>query len=288
MRRRRKPARLLWVAAAVLLGIGGVVVPGAGSAGAVLHRKSDGGPQCGRKELTKASGEAWVCTFDEEFNTTSLNRKKWVVQTTANGSFHLGAACMVDSPNTVSVSDGHLNLTVRQVARPFRCAMSSGGFSTTWDGGSVYTNAFAQTYGRFSIRALFPDGLGIPGLQSSLWTYPTKRPNIGGLKEIDIAEAYSRWPDYVMPTVHRAFGANTHNCDMPSFGGKYHTYTLEWSRTAATFYYDGTLCYSTSGVGTSQLFRVILTQGLGIRNNAPTLATVKPATMRVDWVRVWK
>jgi beta-glucanase (GH16 family) len=111
---------------------------------------------------------------------------------------------------------------------------------------------------------------------------------IVGTTEIDIAEAYSMWPNLVNPTVHNFLGGNTKACTVTDYGADFHTYMVEWTPATASFYYDGKECFWAGRTGTSQPFLVALTQGLGIRANAPTTATPAPATMQVDWVRVWK
>lgn len=280
-----KPARLLWVVAAALLGIGGVVMSGGGSAAGAVA------PKCGGIVLMKATGIPWVCSFDEEFNGNGLNRTRWRVDLTSANGFHPGAACAVDTRRTVSVSHGYLNLRVHRTDRPFACAMPRGSFSSSWKAGSVHTRKFAQAYGLISVRAKFPEAHGVAGLQSAIWTYPkamTLDKAITGTREIDIAEAYSRWPDYVMPTVHNFLGGSTENCSMPDYGAAFHTYSVLWTPTRATFFYDGAPCFSAGRTGTSQPFLIALTQGLGIRSDISSPATPSPATMKVAWVRVWK
>ncbi|MDT4920982.1 MAG: hypothetical protein QOI15_1884 [Pseudonocardiales bacterium] len=284
-----KPSRLLGIAA-ILIGIGGILVPGGGPAGAATA-KATGGPACGGIALTKATGLPWVCTFDDEFDGAALNRTKWTVQRTAAGGFRAGDGCVVDNPKTVSVSGGNLNLSVYRVAAPFACALPRGSFATTWYAGSVYTKSFSQAYGRFSVRAKFPDADGIRGLQSAIWTYPrTMSPNnaFSGTSEIDIAEAYSQWPDLIGPTVHNFLGGSTDHCLVPDWGAKFHTYTVEWTPQRATFIYDGVACFWAGRVGTAEPFLIALTQALGVRGNTYSAATPSPATMQVAWVRVWK
>lgn len=281
-----KTSRVLAVVA-VLLGIGAALLPGSGPAGAAVRR----GPGCGGITLMKATGLPWVCTFDDEFNGHALNRKKWTVQRTATGGFRAGDGCVVDSPRTVSVSHGKLRLRVYRAPAPFACALPRGSFATTWYAGSVYTKSFDQAYGRFSVRAKFPDANGIRGLQSAIWTYPrTMSPHnaFSGTSEIDIAEAYSQWPDLIGPTVHNFLGGSTDHCEVPGWGAKFHTYTLEWTPQRATFIYDGVPCFSAGRTGTAEPFLLALTQALGVRGNTYSAATPSPATMRVAWVRIWK
>jgi beta-glucanase (GH16 family) len=281
-----KPVRLLCVAAAALFGIGGVLVPGGGSAGA----SGSGGPRCGGIVLMKAIGIPWACSFDAEFNGKTLNLNRWKVDLTSANGFHPGAACAVNSRRTVSVANGYLQLRVHRAARAFRCATPRSSFTSTWKAGSVHTRRFSQAYGRISVRAKFPEAHGIAGLQSAIWTYPrtmTLNKAITGTREIDIAEAYSLWPDYVMPTVHNFLGGSTKNCDMPDYGAAFHTYTVEWTPSRTTFFYDGVQCFWAGRTGTSEPFLIALTQGLGIRSDIQTPATPSPALMQVDWVRVW-
>jgi beta-glucanase (GH16 family) len=95
----------------------------------------------------------WQCTFDDEFDGQQLDRSAWTVQTTSAYGFHSGEECMVDDPDNISESDGHLNLTVRDVGEEFICKTPKGGYVTHYTGASVYTAAFAQEYGRFEVRA---------------------------------------------------------------------------------------------------------------------------------------
>jgi len=281
---------------ACLAGATALIVPGSPAGGAV-------GPTCGGVELMKASGQPWVCTFDDEFNGTKLNRNRWVVQKTSDFGFRGPAACAVDSPRTVSVSNGNLNLTARRVA-PFACALPRGTFAATWQFGSVFTKSFGQAYGRFAVRARFPQAHGVPGLQSAIWTYPramTLHKAITGTTEIDIAEAYSSLPDRAIPFVHYYMSGSdlnvTNNYCMITDVNAFHEYAVEWTKTAITILYDGQVCMvdKPAALGLTVMapfdtpFYMILTQALGITGNAFNAATTPlPATTRVDYVRAWK
>jgi hypothetical protein len=72
---------------------------------------------------------------------------------------------------------------------------------------------------------------------------------------------------------------------------------MTWTPTAITVAFDGKTCLVDSGwkstVGPSpapfdKRFLISLNQGLGVYGNDPTGATPLPATMTVDWVKVWK
>lgn len=315
--RGRRLTRIL--TAAVLLA--GVLVPASAAGGSVRgcdplrnvlglcpHASSGGGhpgsghaPRCGNEAPVKADGTPWRCTFDAEFNAKQLSRSKWKVQTTASSGFHSGAECMVDNPRNLSVSHGHLNLTVRDVGKSFTCKTPRGGYETRYTGASVYTAAFAQEYGRFEVRAKFPESHGAAGIQSSLWLFPRQMTAIGmlaaGSTEIDIAESYSKRPDVVVPTVHGLTVSSlllTSNCSVPDWGAKFHTYAVEWTPATVSFIYDGVRCMTVatppalpSSVRSPNPFVIALSQALGIVGNRNRPSTPLPATEKIDYVRAW-
>ena len=112
-------------------------------------------------------------------------------------------ACYVNNPDTISVSGGYLNLSVRQVA-PFTCADGSNSFTTSYEAGMVSTyGLFDQTYGAYEVSAKLPPAV-IAGLQETFWLYPQNL-TYGGWPasgEIDFAEFYSDFPGLDVPYVH--------------------------------------------------------------------------------------
>lgn len=313
----RRTRTLIRVAAVAVL-LGGVLVPTAGAGAAsstcdpirallgLCPAISTGGgsgpaPTCGGEAPLKPNGTRWRCSFDEEFTGASLDRSKWIVQTTAQYGFHAGAECMVDSPQNLSVDKGHLNLTVRDVGAPFTCKTPRRTYTTRYTGASVYTKWFGQQYGRIEIRAKFPQSYGISGIQSSLWMFPRQFAVTGvvsGATEIDVAEAYSRHPNIVVPTVHgltvSSLMLNSY-CTVPDWGAAFHTYGAVWNRSTVTFSYDGKACLKVptppslpSTVSNGNPFLVALTQGMGVGVNKNTTAPPLPGTEKIDWVRVWK
>lgn len=243
------------------------------------------------------------CTFDDEFSGSKLDTSKWLVQKTADSGYHSGSECFVDSPDNVSVSGGHLSLTVLNVGTPFTCSDTAAGYPTLYTSGSVTTwKRFSQTYGRFEIRAKFP-AAKVAGLQSALWLYPQKLnygawPNSG---EIDIAEAYSRYPDRAIPYLHYTQTSpdatvTNNRCKVKDVS-EFHIYAAVWTRKSITITYDGKTCLVhtwnpapplTSPAPFDQPFLVALTQALGITDNTfNPQKTPLPATTQVDYVRVW-
>jgi beta-glucanase (GH16 family) len=262
-------------------------------------------PSCGGITLYKSPGVPWTCTFDDEFNGTSLNTNNWTVQQTSNSSYHSGQECFVNSPNNVSVSGGTLNLTVRKEAAPFVCVSPSGNYVTQYTSGMVtsYTH-FSQTYGAFAVRAKIPAQTA-QGLQEAFWLWPDSQEGpkniIPGGSELDIAEFYSEYPNMVAPTVH--FGMMTFRppvtkdtCLLSDASTQFNNYVIIWTPSQLTFDYDGQTCLTVdrsagSLLGGSAWFTtpyfINLTQALGIGGNAPDTNALQSATTRIDWVRVW-
>ncbi|HSV40766.1 MAG TPA: glycoside hydrolase family 16 protein [Nocardioidaceae bacterium] len=276
-------------------------VPGTGLSSLLPGEAASAAPYCGAT-VTKTDGTPWVCTFADEFTGDSLDASKWVPITTAGNGFTSGSECFVNSANNVKVAQGALSLTVRKEARPLSCKTPGGSFRTSYTGGYVASwNRFAQTYGRYEIRARFPS-TQTAGLQSALWLYPRTLtygawPASG---EIDIAELFTRYPDRAIPYLHyqeHSADANVTNnyCMMDT--AAWHTYVLEWTASSITIKYDDQVCLTTTtwypdGLDMPAPFDhpyfLNLTQGLGVGGNAFNSKTTQlPATTQVDYVRVW-
>lgn len=272
-------------------------------AASAMTQSASSSKACGSATIRKPNGKAWVCTFGDDFSNAKLDTSKWRVQLTSDSGFVSGSGCFVNSKNNVSVAGGVLSLTARKETKKFTCSNPSGDYSTQYTSGTVSTyGKFAQTYGRFEVRAKFPASK-IAGLQSALWLYPQKMtygpwPSSG---EIDIAEAFSSYPDRVIPYIH--YGASawdpnvTNNYCMIKNVSAFHTYVAEWTPTTITIKYDGTTCLVDTWHSSflfnntapfDQPFFVTLTQALGITGNSFSATnTPLPATTQVDYVHVW-
>lgn len=254
-------------------------------------RSSSASAPCGGNPT--GVGGRWRCTFDDEFNGTSLDTADWQPQLTANSGYVTGGPdCYVDNPETISVSGGHLNLSALRVAS-FPCA---DGYDSSYQVGMVTTSKlFSQTYGVFEVRAKIP-AASVPGLQETLWLYPQSLtygpwPASG---EIDFAEFFSNHAGYDVPYVHYAkssvdANATAYGCTINQ--GAFNTYALDWTPASITILANGQICLVDRPIGGpapfDEPFFISLTQALGVGANAPTAATPLPATTEIDWVRVW-
>jgi beta-glucanase (GH16 family) len=253
--------------------------------------------ECG-PSVAKPGGGLWVCTFADEFGGTSLDRSKWLPQTNiaTGGIWPWTRSCHVDNPANVAVGAGNLMLTVRKATTPVVCQGKRANFTS----GQVSTyRMFSQQYGRFEARMKVQATGPIGGLQEAFWMWPDDRYSKGmwpAAGEIDVAELYSRWHELVIPYLHYTWndnggarpGINTANCKASR--GTYNIYTLTWTPTSLKIDVNGTTCLvNTSGdPAFKKPYIVAFTQALGVGNNRHRWNTPFPATMHVDYLRVWR
>jgi beta-glucanase (GH16 family) len=259
---------------------------------AKLRSSSD---DCGAK-VRKILGY-WRCSFADDFSGTELDRSRWVPATkfvTWSGDTH---ACYRDDPSNVNVADGVLNLTLIKLDAPEACAVAVP--PTEYMSGAVSTyHLFSQEYGRFEAR-IKTTATDSPGLHEVFWLWPDDRystinwPESG---EMDVAESFSAHSSTTGSYLHYsadrygiAYGVNAANC--VANRGEWNTFTVEWRPSRIETFVNGTSCLvNTSGNAAFRKRYIInLTQGIGGADwNLLGDATPVPATMQIDYVRVWK
>lgn len=252
---------------------------------------------CGPEPL-KADGLPWQCSFDDEFNGSTLDRRKWTVQKYfETGDPRAAQACY--TPQDVAVAGGTLRLVVRRTPVPVYCPATH--TRTDYTAGMVSTyHLFSQEFGRFQARMWVSPAKG-PGLHEAFWLWPDDRvpstakwPVAG---EIDTAELYSSRPGYAIPFLHYSAdltagprnGLNTAT-DCPARRGAWNTYTLTWSPTQLQIQVNGTTCLvnTSANPAFAKRYIIALTEGLGSRSDALHDPGVLPGTTAVDYVRVWR
>lgn len=253
---------------------------------------------CGLQPL-KPDGTPWQCSFVDDFSGTALNRAKWVPQTIFATGSATGRACYIDSPSVITVWGGVLNLTVRKLSRSLTCNTGSGTLTTRYVAGMVSTyRLFSQQYGRFEAR-IKTRATSVPGLHEAFWLWPDDQystiawPSTG---EIDVSETYSVYPTLSVPFLHYAAdalgpqpGVNT-AWTCTALRGQWNTYTLEWGPSRIQILVNGKSCLvnTSADPAFAKRYIVALTAALGQGANAMTASTPLPATVSVDYVRVWR
>ena len=216
----------------------------------------------------------WNLVFDSEFNGSSLDRLQW-----STGAFgapgvtagynNLEQDCY--NPAQVSVTGGALNITA--IADGETC----GGVTQPYATGSVTTyGLFSFTYGYMEARVWLPGSSEIADWPA-FWADGQNWPADG---EIDVLEGEG---GHACATFHNSAGASE-TCASGTFTG-WHTFAADWEPGSVTFYYDGTEVWSdTSGITSAPMH---LNIGLELSTSITAPDTV-PASMQVDYVRVWQ
>jgi beta-glucanase (GH16 family) len=171
----------------------------------------------------------------------------------------------------VSVSNGSLNLTA--VAKSETC----GGDTRPYASGVVTTNGlFSFTYGYIEARIWLP-GSGSIVDWPAFWADGQSWPTDG---EIDVMEGIK---GAACAHFHNSAGA-IGGCAKGTCTGGWHTFAADWEPGSLTFYYDGTkLLQDTSGITSAPMYLIL---NLAVDSSMGTDSA--PATMQVDYVRVWQ
>ncbi|HEX4162026.1 MAG TPA: glycoside hydrolase family 16 protein [Acidimicrobiales bacterium] len=309
--RRRRPAAL--ATAGFLFMVGTTTVFGFPLAGSTAAAgAATGSSTCaGATPPVAAPTGPWTCTFDDEFNASSLDTTKWQAMTTAGSGYRTGPfgsyVCYVNDPRTIAEAGGYLNLSVVSNGKSVGCH----NFSTKYLGGMVYSSGlFDQEFGYFEVRAAMP-AQTTPGVQETLWLFPEDQKLYGRWPdsgEIDFGEFYSEYPNNDIPIVHYPGSKNDPNatnnyCTQTGVttAGQFNTYAVMWTPSTITAYFNGVPCFTDNywhyvkwpdkaPEPFTQPFFLNLTQALGngSGNTFKASTTSLPATTKVDWVRVWQ
>lgn len=257
--RRNGFARALFAFTATATIAGGIV--GAGGASPAWAADASVAPT---PETVRAQGYNKV-SFQDEFDGTSLDTSKWGYQYGCFDPAQRSQAQYTDSPDNVSVHDGHLSLTARyspmktkwdgsQVPRTckngdttYDAPFTSGMITTkTKDGKVLYAAPGTGFYAEARVK--------LPSARSSwsaFWGTGTK----GGWPangEIDIFESKGYDPSFLMSNIHTPRAGNPKKTqqhqgamhgDTATSQSEWHTYGLLKTADAIEFYFDGQMTH---------------------------------------------
>lgn len=231
----------------------------------------------------------WRLVFRDEFRGTRLDRDKWRPNWLAGSDREVtkpvnSAEIAAYAPRQVRVARGKLHLravrrdTVDNRGRKYRYA--SGLVQSFHD----YQFRYGYAEARIFLRANTDPSLGDVGSCGpnwpAFWLNGEQHPEDG---EIDIMECLG---DSVAWHYHWAGGSAGGYPDrwdgrMPG-GGGWHTFGADWRPGRVTFYYDGRKVGRHKTGVTGSRHYIILNNGLSRPERR------LPATLKVDYVRVWK
>ncbi|GEM_PF-2284569 len=246
-------------------------------------------------------------TFDDEFNGPVGAGPNYGL----NGTYWYNDPCWTDgcgneSPTYFSMSNAYLDGQGDLVLEADRGASGSCGSVpctytsarlTMLDWAAGGTSSWSQTYGTFSARIKLPTG---QGLWPAFWLQGTKcaSESFPPCGEIDVMEAVGQQPGIVQQYAHGgsdfAFGTGW-SLPAGESVADWHTYSLTWSPTQIQWQVDGqttqTLTASEAGSAWDMSFEapfaIVLDLSVGgTSSGLPNEATVFPAKMLVNWIRV--
>ena len=269
-------------------------------AAAVLGLSSGIDP-CPAQETAPASSHKLVLTWSDEFNGpngSAPDWKKWHVMNSGSGNGNDELQYYTRRSINVHQQDGNLVIMARKERYSGR------------DGVRRYTSArleslglFAQKYGRMEARIKLPGGQGI---WPAFWMMGDDVKKIGWPKcgEIDIMEQVGFEPSTVHGTLHapgysgpHAWGSQYTLPDKSRTGDDFHIYAAEWEPGEIRFYVDDVLFATRRQQEVpangkwpfDHPFFLLLNVAVGGHwPGAPDRTTVFPATMLVDYVRVYR
>jgi beta-glucanase (GH16 family) len=246
-------------------------------------------------------GDALTLVWSDEFDGAQLDPETWFFATGDGREEGLPGGWGNNElqyylPDNAQLADGVLSITARRETVE-GLNYSSARINTE--------DRFAVRYGRIEASIKFPAG---KGLWPAFWMLPqdTSYGIWAASGEIDIVETVnlvSSGSDKVYGTLH--FGGEwpanssagrtyTPSADITN---EFHTYAIEWDEFEVRWYFDDTL-YAMENAWTStaapypapfdQPFHLLLNLAVGGNfPGSPDGTTVFPATMEVDWVRVY-
>jgi beta-glucanase (GH16 family) len=251
-----------------------------------------------------AAASSWRLTWHQEFNGTAQrppDGHQWVYDTGRGSDFgNPEWEYYTDRPRNVSIDGhGHLAITARR-ERLTGMAHCPHGTCDITSGRITTKNHFAQAYGRFEARIKIPAG---DGLWPAFWMLGSdidrvKWPACG---EIDVMEAIGRKPGTVFGTIHGpgyvgAGRGGSRTLSRGALADRFHVYGIEWAPSSIRWTLDGRTYFTVrrADLAPGQAwpfdhpFYLLLNLAVGGDwPGPPTARTRFPATMLVDWVRVY-
>jgi len=247
-----------------------------------------------------------VLTWSDEFNGTTVNTNNWAV--TWNGDVANGELQFyTDRTNNVRVTNGVLQLTALKETYTGQGPWMTAPKTTAYTSGLIESlNKVQPQYGKIEASMKIPKGAGLwPAFWMMGANYFT--PGVGWplCGEIDIMEYSGASGGFTSAFHTGAYNylnggggiSNVQGFSLTDYDTAFHVYGIEWTPTRVAFYVDGKIILTadktTMGSSASQWpfdqpFWLKLNLAVGGPYGGTPAATSFPATMEVDWVRVYQ
>ncbi|MGC8626712.1 MAG: glycoside hydrolase family 16 protein [Acidimicrobiales bacterium] len=219
----------------------------------------------------------WRLIFNSTFDRRSLNLRQW-----CKGFYCANGITRGDnpdeqecySPSQVSLTGSALAITA--IARRSICDHKA----QPYESGMIMTyTKFSFTYGYMEARIWLPPGPDGIADWPAFWAVGNSWPKDG---EIDVLEGLGGHACVHYITHH---GTNPGTCVDGTFADGWHVFAADWEPHWVRFYYDGREVFDVTGKTTSAPMFLVLNMALATAITRPDTA---PATMEVQYVRVWQ
>jgi beta-glucanase (GH16 family) len=236
----------------------------------------------------------WNMVFQDEFNANALDTARWATcyDWNKNGCYHQSNNELnwYDSAH-VSVSDGSAHLLATNTA-----TTGSDGHSYNYVSGMITTGRdsyfapakYSFQYGYAEARLKLPAG---QGLWPAFWLLPADQT---WPPEVDIMENLGHESNKAYMSYHWIPAAGGHDFDVSQYVGgdvtAWHTYGVDWQPGVIHWYIDGVVrkTYTNANVTSKSMYVLLNLAVGGDWPGNPDGTTVFPATMDIDYVRIWQ
>lgn len=244
----------------------------------------------------------WTLVWSDEFrgpDGSLPDPAKWTLVTGGSGYGNRELESYTDRPLNVHQEKGNLVITARKES-----FTGADGIAREYTSARLQTKGrFETQYGRIEARIKLPSGQGV---WPAFWMMGSNFDTVDwpGCGEIDIMENIGSEPDKVHGTLHgpRYSGGDplTGAYTLPNqahFSDAFHLFAIEWEANVIRFYVDGKLFETQNSDSLPSAkhwafnhpFYLLLNLAIGgFWPGDPDQSTVFPATMLVDYVRVYK
>ncbi len=254
--------------------------------------KTGGSNQLWEMERVR-DADGWKLVWSDEFNEKAIDLEKW--------NFEVKGPRWVNNelqnytnnrPENARIEDGQLVIEARRDFYEWQ----------EYSSARLKTEGKASwTYGRIEARIKLPKGRGT---WPAFWMMPDDQkrgwPACG---EIDIMEHVGMDQDFIHATTHteaynwKSSSQRTKKIQVPGVSDGFHTYAVEWYPDRVDMFVDGKKYYTSANDNTgddaypfTKNFHIILNLAVGgdWGGQKGIDPSAFPASMRVDWVRVYQ
>jgi beta-glucanase (GH16 family) len=250
-------------------------------------------------------GFRWTQTFGDDFDGTAVDLKKWKPQ--FFGCHVINGELQAYQPGNVSVSDGKLCLVARREQCSYAYCGQPGIVKDYSSGCAISEGKFAQRYGYWEGRFVFPR---VRGSWPAFWLLSQNESGkmAGWPPEVDIFDAVDLgdgplndlpWGIYCGSNYPNP-GGNVSLCTgnraplSSDMSVNYHTAGFLWTPDSAAFYVDDVRVRNKSGQteaayrgGTQWTYPMYMLVNMALNPNVGATYANLPCTTKVDWVRVY-